>query len=545
MIPSSNPVELSDQDQLLFATLVPADHYLRQVKAVVDFERYRADLLTHYSPVHGRPAEDPIRLLKLGLLQIHYNLSDREVIATAQVNVAFRYFLDLPLTASLPHPSLLTIFRARLGASGYQRIFDGVVAQARAAGLIKDRLRIKDATHVLANIAVPSTLRLVAQVRQRLLDAAGPFAAEQVAAERAHALAIQTATRDLGAAERLLQRVAHLRQIVVWTDGLVATWEGADPIPTTPAHQALRTALALAHQVLNDRDDPDGGDHVVSPEDPDARRGKHGAYFTGYKVDIVMDADSELLTALAVVPANADEAANASVLIRQEEAVHGNDVQALSIDGIGFRGDLLREWQDPAGLALTVYVPPAPEAAVTGLFPPEAFVLEADGVSLRCPGGATTQQRSRTVVETGWQYRFGLGACRGCVLQPRCLKQPPKTVGRTVVKNDYVAEYRAARAQATTLAYQAVRREHPRIERKLADMIRWHGGRRSRYRGRAKQHVQYLLTGLVVNLKRMVRLRAGQQALMHCGSTHLGALLRRWWQGGARGLPMGHGVTVS
>jgi hypothetical protein len=29
---------LSDQDQLIFDTLVPADHYLRQVNALVDFE---------------------------------------------------------------------------------------------------------------------------------------------------------------------------------------------------------------------------------------------------------------------------------------------------------------------------------------------------------------------------------------------------------------------------------------------------------------------------------------------------------------------------
>ena len=52
----------------------------------------------------------------------------------------------------------------------------------------------------------------------------------------------------------------------------------------------------------------------------------------------------------------------------------------------------------------------------------------------------------------------------------------------------------------------AVRREHPRIERKLADLIRWHNGRRVRYRGRLRVKIQYLLTAVVVNCKRIVKL---------------------------------------
>ena len=37
-------------------------------------------------------------------------------------------------------------------------------------------------------------------------------------------------------------------------------------------------------------------------------------------------------------------------------------------------------------------------------------------------------------------------------------------------------------------------------------MIRWHAGRRCRYRGRLRSLVQYLLTAFVVNAKRFVRL---------------------------------------
>src|SRR4051812_30701570 len=100
---------VSDQDQLIFDTLVPPDHYLRQVNALVDFEQYRTAMAVCYSPTDGRPANDPVVLLKIGFLQTHYTLSDREVLTAIQVNGAVRYFLNLALTDTLPHPSLLPI----------------------------------------------------------------------------------------------------------------------------------------------------------------------------------------------------------------------------------------------------------------------------------------------------------------------------------------------------------------------------------------------------------------------------------------------------
>jgi transposase len=87
----------TEVDQEFFTKSVPDDHYLRKVKALIDFEAFRERVRDAYSPTMGRPAEDPVLLIKLCFLEIHYGLSDREVIAQAQVNTAFRYFLDLSL----------------------------------------------------------------------------------------------------------------------------------------------------------------------------------------------------------------------------------------------------------------------------------------------------------------------------------------------------------------------------------------------------------------------------------------------------------------
>jgi IS5 family transposase len=227
----------------------------------------------------GRPPLDPVLLLKLEFLPHHYDLSDREVIKHCQVNMAFRLFLDLGPRSPLPDPSLLTYFRARLGPETHQQIFQDLIAQARQHGLVKDRVRLKDSTHILANLAVPSTLTLVAQARDQLLEAASPWAAERVAQDYPEVQRLHTATADLPDAERLVHRVAHLRTVVAWADDLLAIAERAAPAggPAPP----LRPALDLAHKILGDRDDPEAADRVVSVHDPEARTGWHHQWFTG------------------------------------------------------------------------------------------------------------------------------------------------------------------------------------------------------------------------------------------------------------------------
>src|SRR5262249_5924360 len=125
-------------DQLVFEKLVPEDHYLRQLKAAVDFSSLRTMVADCYSSDMGRGAIDPGRRLKLLLLRFHYGLSVDGVIKQAQVNVAFRFFLDLPLEAALPEPSLLSQFRTRLGQERFKQVFHEVLRQAREKGLVKD-----------------------------------------------------------------------------------------------------------------------------------------------------------------------------------------------------------------------------------------------------------------------------------------------------------------------------------------------------------------------------------------------------------------------
>src|SRR4030042_1726563 len=101
----------------LYDRIVPVDHLLRKINQVVDFSFARQILNDRYTPDTGRPAGDPEFMLRLCLLQYLYSDSDREVVANARLNLAYKYFLGLAVDADVPADSTVSYFRAiRLGA---------------------------------------------------------------------------------------------------------------------------------------------------------------------------------------------------------------------------------------------------------------------------------------------------------------------------------------------------------------------------------------------------------------------------------------------
>ncbi len=191
----------------------------RRLKAAIDCEPLRALVADGYAVGVGAPAPDPVRVLKLSLLQFQYDLSESQGRRQAQVNVAFRFFLDVSVESPLPVPSLLAQLRTRLGEERCRRVVNEIRRPARTWGRGKDRRRLQDATPLIANVAIPSTLRLVAQTCEQLLQAAEHFAATEVAAHRAQVAVVRAATVDLSEEQRLLARVTHLRELVGWGDG--------------------------------------------------------------------------------------------------------------------------------------------------------------------------------------------------------------------------------------------------------------------------------------------------------------------------------------
>lgn len=501
---------ISEQDAAIYQRVLPKDSRLLDVLEMIDWGRFKASLGTFYHPRLGQPPYPPLIMFKLEFLRYFYNLSDRQVIDRCWTDLLFRYFLQIGITSNLPDPSCLTRFRGRLGVKGFRLLLDELIGQARELGLVRDRLRLKDASHVLAAVAVPNTLALLAQLRDRMLAAVQAIDPEIAEGFRIDLQSSRESTQKADDETKLQERLNLVTSILQWIQEQSPTDDQAE----SKTWRNLQAVKELAVKILGDFANPGQGDRTLSVVDPDARCGKHGAYYDGYLLDVMMDADSQLITAIDVLPANGEEAADAIALIKHEEQTHGNDIKQLSIDGIGFNGAVLRELEDPNGLNVDVLTPTHDFTTPQG-FPSSAFELVEDGTRVQCPAGEISGKASRKPDKRNTVYfQFRGPVCEGCPLLSQChpTKAPGSRTGRRVSKNEYEAEYERARAKSKTSTYEAIRKEHPAIERKLNELVRHHRGRQARYWGRAKVTIQQVATAFAVNVKRMVRLLADQPA---------------------------------
>lgn len=496
LTPYQAPV-FSDQDISWFDALVPFDHWVRRSEELVDFVALRGIAEPFYHPDEGAPGVEPVLLIKLILIQFHDNLSDRQLWRRVNTDLAYRWFLGLGRDDHLPDVTTLNKFRARLGSKGFESLFQALLAQCRTHGLVRDRLRIKDATHLVADIAIPAGLTLVAQARDRLLSCAQPFAAHQVAGEQVRLETIRTSTETQADDARLIARVEHLRDIVVWADALPAPQDGE----LNPRWQSLLKAREVARKVLAGHDHPSDPGKLRSVADPDARRGRHGEFYDGYMLDAMIDADSEFFTAINVLPADGNEGADTLTLVDQEMTAHGNQIEQISIDGAGYDGAMLRDLENPEGRNIKAFVPDPKKSSQT--FGPEDFELSEDGSHVTCPAGQTSQYRQRDERRHATIYRFAKLDCEKCDLFDRCIGKSQK-FGRSVQKNDYAAEHQRVRERAATQEYVLIKKEHPKVERKLGHFVNRHSGRRARYRGLDRVKSQAFMIGMTANLKRMI-----------------------------------------
>ena len=112
---------------------IPADHPLREVKRRADeaLHAMRGDFEKAYSRL-GRPSIPPEMLLKALLLQALYTVrSERQLVEQIQMNLLYKWFIDLSLDAGVWNATTFTKNRERFEEHGLLRtFFDHVVEQA-------------------------------------------------------------------------------------------------------------------------------------------------------------------------------------------------------------------------------------------------------------------------------------------------------------------------------------------------------------------------------------------------------------------------------
>ena len=166
-------------------------------------------------------------------------------------------------------------------------------------------------------------------------------------------------------------------------------------------------------------------DRIVSVHDPEMRHGRKSSSqrFDGHKAAVAVDPESQLITAVAVLPGNAPDAQGALQLGAQSEQHTGLPVTAAMADTAYGDGHTRQQFAD-AGRTLIAKVrkPPARPH-----FPKEDFQIDLAAGTCTCPAGQVTRTVRRHgfyATATGAQaprrsFHFDAALCTACPLRPR------------------------------------------------------------------------------------------------------------------------------
>src|SRR6187455_3005237 len=146
-----------DQGQLFYSfcldEVVPADHRVREIAAVLDLSWVRAELAPYYSST-GRPSIDPELMIRMLIVGYVFAIrSERALCRDVQVNFAYRWFCGLSIEDKVPDHSAFS--RARherfRDSDLFRQVFERVVEACMAADLIGGEGFAVDASLIVAD----------------------------------------------------------------------------------------------------------------------------------------------------------------------------------------------------------------------------------------------------------------------------------------------------------------------------------------------------------------------------------------------------------
>ena len=224
----------------------------------------------------------------------------------------------------------------------------------------------------------------------------------------------------------------------------------------------------------------------------------------------MVDTDSQLITAVAVLSGNAPDNLGALELVEASEANTGVPVAEAMGDAAYGDGGTRQTFAD-AGRTLIARVPGRPNRTH---FPKEDFHIDLEAGSCTGPAGQVTRTMvpaGRRTGQTGRTYRleafrFDAAVCGVCPLRSQCVAAKPGT-GRTVQLHPQEALLQQARALQQSEAFAEYRQRRVVVEHRLARLVQL-GIRQSRYFGHAKTRFQLYLAATVANLT-LVAAKAG------------------------------------
>jgi transposase/IS5 family transposase len=424
------------------ASLVPEDHPLRKIDAVIDFSFIHDRVAGLYCPDNGRPPLDPTLMFKALFIGYLFGVrSERQLVREIQVNVAYRWFLRL--TDPVFEASTLSQNRRRRfgDSSVAQDIFDAIVEQAIRHGLVDGTVLYTDSTHLKANAN-----------RNR-------FDKTVVAKSRADYWEALDAAIDE-------DRVAHGKSPM-------------KPKDRRPVEKETKVS----------RTDPDSGYMV--------RDGKPKGFF--YLDHRTVDGRLGIITDSFATPGNVHDSIVYLGRLDRQRARFGLDVKAVGLDAGYATAGIAKGLEDRAILGVTGYLNPAPPHP--GMMRKSAFAYDGEADVYRCPEGRPLGYV--TTDRSGYRhYRSDPASCRACPRLTSCTRNAKAE--RSITRHVWAdARERTDAHRLTPWGKAIYKRRKETVERSFADAKQLFGHRYARFSGLVRVSCQCLLAAAAQNIKKI------------------------------------------
>jgi transposase len=501
------------------------------------------DFATLYCPNNGRPSVPPSLLATALVLQTYDGVSDDEAKQRADYDLRWKVALGIELDARPFAKSTFQEFRAQLIVHEQTRaIFQRSLEMAKHRGVWKkghppqERQHIKlalDTTHILGRGAVKDTYNLLAdgivQVLRMLASLTGcelTELAEEVGCARYVKGPSLKGQADVDWTDPKT-RQQFLAEIVRDAEQLLELVRGtrSDLTKDSPEDKDLVAAAEVLARILGqdiERDEEGprlkrsvAPDRLISIHDPEMRHGRKSSShrFNGHKAQVAVDTDSQLITAVEVLPGNAADADKALEVVEASEAATGREVEEVIGDCAYGAGETRAEFA-ASGRTLVAKVP---EIQNQGYFAKTDFQIDLEAGTCTCPNKQQTQD-FRPAKGGGGTFVFATETCAACPLRTQCTRGQS---GRTIQVHPHEVLLQQARELQASRAFDEARRRRQVVEHRIARLVQL-GIRQARYLGRTKTLFQLALAAAVANL---TLLAATSGAASTADSVTLGTLL--------------------
>ena len=481
MLERQTSLPLSAHDEL-YEMLIPEDHFLRQMKELVDFSFIEEELKDKYCLDNGRNAEPPVRMFKYLLLKQIYDLSDADLVERAMYDLSFKYFLDLVPEDSVIHSSSLTKFR-RLRLQD-KDLMDVLVAKTVTLALEHELLAsntiIVDSTHTTSRFHA-KTAREYVQEKSKLLRKAVYKHQESIKEK----LPAKPTTNSL-------------EEELTYTNAVLDVIEKEDHLKQLPA---IKEKINMVKEVMDDIQEEAnyGGD-------PDARKGYKAAdySFLGYKTHIAIS-DERIITSAVVTSGEKSDTKYFKELVETSEE-NGMRVDTV-IGDTAYSSKNNLQYVHEKEMQLVSRLHPVITNGKRG--EDRGFEFNKDADMYVCPAGhlatkKSIKKRKDSSQNTQLKYYFDIEKCKVCPLREGCYREGAKTKTYSVTIKS--TEHMDQEAFQETEEFKRLARERYKIEAKNSELKHRHGYEKANSSGLFGMKIQGVATIFVVNMKRIIKL---------------------------------------